>query len=211
MADFVFELSDDGSYYIFNGVGEALCGISNLVVPATYKGKPVKEIADFAICSCADLQWLTLPAELDRLDGFFASECRKLVDICIVGSSSEQEKGYFSKDGNVYERLSDGGTRLVRYAPGKTADSFTAPDDVVSIGSFAFSGCTALSRVSLPSVEHIGGEAFDHCTGLEKVILSHKIDCVSQGAFNGCASLRAIIIDTTRSPDDKCITSFSPL
>jgi len=46
------------------------------------------------------------------------------------------------------------------------------PDDVTTIGSEAFTGCTALTSIEIPaSVTYIGGYAFQGCTSLTSVTI----------------------------------------
>ena len=42
-----YMLSEDGSYYILRGLGA--CEDNEIKIPATYKGKPVKEIGEYAL------------------------------------------------------------------------------------------------------------------------------------------------------------------
>ncbi len=77
---------------------------------------------------------------------------------------SEDNKYFKSIDGNVYSK--DGKT-LIRYAPGKTNTSFTVPNGVTSIGSYAFDSCSNLRSLMLPlSLEHIDNHVFDTCNNL---------------------------------------------
>lgn len=76
------------------------------------------------------------------------SDCGSLKNISI----NENNKIYKSIDGNVYSK---NGKQFIKYSVGKTENSFTIPDSVTSIGSFAFHGCSLLKNV------YFGGTAED--------------------------------------------------
>ncbi|MCR5312034.1 MAG: leucine-rich repeat protein [Bacteroidaceae bacterium] len=60
----------------------------------------------------------------------------------------------------------------------------TIPDDVVSIASFAFSGCSGLTTVNIPeSVTKISGSAFYDCSSLANVTINGKISTLEQATF----------------------------
>ncbi len=64
---------------------------------------------------------------------------------------------------------------------------------VTSIGSYAFSGCTKLSRVELAeTVQYIKAEAFSGCTALEDVTLPLSLTSIAGDAFAGCTGLQTV-------------------
>ena len=66
---------------------------------------------------------------------------------------------------------------------------------VKTIGNGAFSGCTALSSVTIPnSVDIIGNSAFSGCTALTSVLISNSVDTIGNSAFSGCTALTSVII-----------------
>ena len=73
--------------------------------------------------------------------------------------------------------------------------SVTIPDSVTSIGWSAFSGCTGLTSVTIPdSVTSIGWSAFSGCTGLTSVTIPDSVTSIESYAFDGCTSLNAVYI-----------------
>jgi len=61
---------------------------------------------------------------------------------------------------------------------------------VRTVGYAAFSGCSAMEEVVIPSsVKSIGNYAFANCAGLKSVSLPDGIVKVGQGAFDYCTSL----------------------
>ena len=76
--------------------------------------------------------------------------------------------------------------------------SVSIPSGVTSIGESAFSGCTGISSVSIPSgVTSIGQSAFAGCTSLTSATLPSGLTSISQSAFTGCSSLASVSIPNT--------------
>ena len=73
-------------------------------------------------------------------------------------------------------------------------DSVYIPNNVKSIGNYAFDG-TGLTSVMIPnSVTSIGIAAFAGCTGLTSVIIPNSVDSIGIDAFVGCSGLRDVTI-----------------
>lgn len=70
-------------------------------------------------------------------------------------------------------------------------------DNLVSIGSSAFAGCTSLVSISFPSVKTISDEAFARCSKLQYVWFGNRLTYIggnSSGAFYNCTMLSYIVI-----------------
>ncbi|MBR6729262.1 MAG: leucine-rich repeat domain-containing protein [Clostridia bacterium] len=66
---------------------------------------------------------------------------------------------------------------------------------VVSIGEFAFEGCTKLTSVTIPnSVINIGIGAFVVCTNLTRVTIPNSVTSIGIGAFEDCTNLTSATI-----------------
>lgn len=69
------------------------------------------------------------------------------------------------------------------------------PDSVVSIGRWAFGGCSGLESVVLPdNMESIGSFAFDGCSGLTELIIPDSVTSIGGRAFNNCKNLTSVSI-----------------
>ena len=69
----------------------------------------------------------------------------------------------------------------------------TLPDDVRVIGSSAFFGCAALTKVNLSQVTWINLNAFWECTSLETLALNN-VTAIGREAFYGCTGLETLKI-----------------
>jgi len=68
-------------------------------------------------------------------------------------------------------------------------------ENVASIGSDAFAGCTRLESISIPAnVSSIGSSAFYNCTTLKRVEIPHSVVRLGDYAFRGCVKLAALEI-----------------
>ena len=62
--------------------------------------------------------------------------------------------------------------------------SVNIPSSVTSIGDYAFSGCTALASVEIPSsVTSVGNYAFQDCRELKTLVLNEGLETIGSGAF----------------------------
>ncbi|MBR4259370.1 MAG: leucine-rich repeat protein, partial [Kiritimatiellae bacterium] len=73
--------------------------------------------------------------------------------------------------------------------------SVTIPDSVTSIGSYAFSGCSGLTSVTIPdSVTSIRSSAFSGCSGLTSVTIPDSVTSIGSYAFENCGRLTSVTI-----------------
>ena len=140
----------------------------------------------------------------------------------IVASSTIVAQQYDFKVGQLYYEITDTVTREVAIVPeissypyynNAPTGTITIPATVVnggntysitSIGKYAFSNCSGLTSINIPSsVTKIGDDAFYNCTSLTSVSLPNGLESIgsnyhypydSNGAFEGCTSLTSITI-----------------
>ena len=137
----------DGTYAVDGGTAKYL---TEIVIPATYKGKAVTVIQKSAFANFPNLTSITIPDSVTSIGRFAFGSCSKLTSVTIPNSVTSIGEGTFS-----------GCTGLT---------SITIPDSVTSIGNNAFYGCTELTSVKIGnSVTSIGSSAFSDCTGLTSI------------------------------------------
>lgn len=74
-------------------------------------------------------------------------------------------------------------------------NSISIPNNLTTIGSGAFSGCTALTNVTIPDgVTSIGSGAFQGCTGMTEVSIGSNVTIIGSSAFSSCTNLTSIHI-----------------
>ena len=77
--------------------------------------------------------------------------------------------------------------------------SLTIPSSVTSIGESAFSGCSGLTSLTIPSsVTSIGESAFYGCSGLTSLTIPSSVTSIGWGAFCGCSGLTSIYVYTEK-------------
>ena len=69
------------------------------------------------------------------------------------------------------------------------------PQDITSIGEYAFSSCSSLTSITIPnSVTSIGDGAFMNCTGLTSFEFPNSVTSIEAGVLYGCSGLTSIAI-----------------
>ena len=199
-------------------------------IPSTLGGYSVTSIGSFAFSGCTDLTSVTIGNSVTSIGYSAFYGCTGLTKIIIPSSVKEIDDNAFDicsklirisvdPDNMVYHSQnnclidikekklirgcknsiipSDGSVTSISYAfSGCTGlTSITIPDSVTSIDDYAFWGCTGLTSITIPnSVTSIGSKAFSGCTGLISVTIPDSVTSIGSYAFSGCKSLTSVTI-----------------
>ena len=76
--------------------------------------------------------------------------------------------------------------------------SVNIPSSVTEIGQSAFSGCSSLTSVNIPSsVTKIGDKVFEGCTSLTSINIPSSVTKIGGEVFSGCSSLTSVNIPSS--------------
>jgi len=141
-------------------------------------GGSVASIWSYAFYGCNKLIFVSIPSNVAYVDVTAFAFCDSLTSLNVDNNNYI----YSSIDGIVYNKMQD---TLIFCPRGKTG-TVLIPNGVISIGSFAFGGCSQLTSVTIPdSVTNIGEEAFSHCIGLTSIACKAiNPPVLGQWAFN---------------------------
>ena len=118
----------------------------------------------------------------------------EITDVLPEGDSDEAEEQFISEQ-KAEEESASGfiveGTKLIKYTG---SDSFVElPDDIETIGEYAFAGCNTVQKVIIPdSVNEIEMGVFSNCQNLKHVVFPFSDCTISVMMFSGCISLETI-------------------
>ena len=117
-----------------------------------------------------------------------------------VKPGGEGQTGEELPDGGlVFELASDGESYAVADYTG-TSTEVVIPSvheglPVMSIGQYAFRGCSGLTSVTIPdTVTRIGDFAFEDCSSLTSVTIPNSVTSIGWSAFSGCSGLTSVYI-----------------
>ena len=174
-----FVLNEDQQSYMLYSFGE-LAYAKKVVVPETYKGKPVTKIASKATYNeklytdgtetyCVLIEELVLPSTLQSIgeNAFQYSNIRRVVFngtvlqwLSISFNSAHSNPLFYSPDDNEKEL----------YIDGKLVDHLIIPEGATRINRYAFANCGSLKTVVIPkSVTFVGWYSFNRCRSLTSV------------------------------------------
>lgn len=115
--------------------------------------------------------------------------------------------GYDGIDTNLDLSLNNTINAVYPYAFYRREDitAVNIPNNVASIGSYAFYSCENLSQATI-NAQHIGTVAFSYCTNLQNVIIGESVASIGVDAFEMCMSLRSVYyIGTSKQWNDLSI------
>ena len=120
-----------------------------------------------------------------------------LVDIDLSGITNTTGVNFRNKSNLVKILLPENLTSIGEYAfyECSSLTSITIPNSVTSIGEYAFQFCDSLTSISIPnSVTSIGERAFQSCRSLTSITIPNSVTSIGSSAFSGCRSLTSITI-----------------
>lgn len=184
-----YVLSDDGTYYIVKGIGT--CKDKKVVIPETYKNKPVKEIATSAFASVNSFYSIVIPSSIERIGSDAFNYANRLIEVynlsqhinIQIGVEDDSKLGKFAK----YEY-----------------NSLDTPSAIETVEDFDFTVVNGTSyllgyngkdaRVTLPS-DYKGGQykIYDHAfTGhkqIVSIVVPNAVLGTGPSSFSSCTSL----------------------
>ncbi len=174
-------------------------GLTSVTIPNS-----VTNIGNNAFSGCTGLTSITIPDSVTDISRAF-SGCSSLLSIDV----SENSSIYSSENGVLFSKDK---TELLR-CPVGISGTYTIPDNVTSIKSSAFSGCTSLTSVTIPdSITSIEEFAFSDCTGLTSVTIPDSVTSIEDSTFSRCTGLTSITIpDSVTSIEDSTFSRCTGL
>ena len=187
--------------YAFNSCSS----LTNIEIPNS-----VTSIGSYAFESCRNLTNIEIPDSVMSIGTAIFNDCSSLVNIEIpdsvtnIGTAAfnycssleninveEENLKYASENGVLFNKEK---TEIIRYPGGKKDTEYTIPNNITSIGEYAFQGCN-LTSIQIPnSVERIGRDAFYRCTSLINIEIPDSVTSIGDYAFYVCISLEKIAI-----------------
>ncbi len=146
----------------------------------------VTNIGNFAFYNCQNLTEISIGNSVMSITSgsntFYGTKLTTLNVSADNPHFSSEDDVMFNKDK----------TELVKYPIAK-AGTYTIPDGVTSIRTYAFTYARDMSEVIIPnSVTSIGAYAFNYCTGLTTVTVGKDVTDIVRYAFSGCTNLTGI-------------------
>ena len=182
--DLAYRLSTDGTYYIVAGMGT--CVLTDIEIPASYNGLPVKQIDSEAFEYEGDdgeilLTSVVIPASVTLIGS--EAFCYQSALKSVTFASGSNLKA-------IYDYAFEGC---------KALESFAIPDGVTTIAYGAFMKCEALTNIVIPdSVTTLGVNAFANC-GLTVAVIGEGITDIPAQAFENCNILNVTLPDNLMS------------
>ena len=176
-------------------------------------GNSVTSIGYSAFEGCSKLTSVTIPNSVTSIGDNAFYYCKGLTTVTIPNSVTSIGAGAFNccfglKKVIVKDIAAWCGIKFDNYLSNPLYDAkhlysdedteitnLVIPNNVTSIGDYAFEGCYGLTSVTIPnSVTSIGVEAFWGCSGLTSVTIPNSVTSIAHYAFSGCSGLTSVTI-----------------
>ncbi|MCH5311368.1 MAG: leucine-rich repeat domain-containing protein [Prevotella sp.] len=160
-------------------------GLTSVTIPSS-----VTSIGNSAFFCCSGLTSITIPSSVTSIGSYAFEGCSGLKKVVVKDLAA----WYGISFGSYYSNPLSCAKHLYSDEDTEITD-LVIPEDVTSINSYTFSGCSGLTSVTIPSsVASIDQDAFYGCSGLTSVTIPSSVASIDQGAFYGCSGLTSVTI-----------------
>ena len=192
------KINGNDAYAVSKGPRISL--VSEVTIPATYRGLPVAFVSGNAFENCSNLKVINLPETIEQISLIspFAG-CSSLEAINVYDVDGVADPVFTSVDGVLLQNLASGKTKLT-LVPMAKSGSFHTPAGVTEIPEAAFAGSKLSKVIVSAEVTTIGREAFRDASNLTSVVFEVAADgssaplTIGTRAFLNCTKLAKITL-----------------
>lgn len=178
------------------------CEIRKITIPGS-----VTTIGEGAFSGCRHLTSINFPSSLKTIGEDSFSDCYELKSLYIPSSVSSIGDNAFNDCGDLEDIKVDAENKFYDSRKDCNAIIQTStntilrgcqntiiPNDVTTIGEYAFSGFNGLTSIDIPnSIISIGNGAFSN-SALTSITIPSSVTCINYETFLGCKNLTSIHI-----------------
>ncbi len=185
---------DEHTAYFVDGIDTE--DIKDIVVPSTYKGKPVVSIG-WRVFDHEGIETVTISEGIKSINSEAFGECINLKNVYLPNSIESIDRTAFAKCPSLEKTVENGVTYVgnkdnayvVALGPHSsiTENEYQFNENTLVIAEEAFSDCREIDTLSLPSKLHtIGSLAFYNANKLTSVDLPGSLKRIGDWAFRYC-------------------------
>ena len=145
---------------------------------------------------------VTIPANVTTIGDSAFAGCSELASVIFADNSSLTSVGSNAFNGTEISAITLPSTVTsisANMLAGTKITSFVVPENVTSIGNYAFDGMASLENITIDvkGLKEIGTYAFRNCTSLKSIEIPEGVTKINQGAFLGCTNLSSVTLPET--------------
>ena len=195
-----YDSRNDCNAIIETETNTLLRGCQNTIIP-----NDVTSIGEYAFDTCDGLTSISIPENVTSIGDMAFSNCLYIESIKVANGN----KKYDSRN-NCNAIIETTSKKLVL-----GCQNTIIPNNVTSIGEYAFFNCKGLSSITIPNnITTINNHAFWYCRNLTSLSIGNNVATIGEKAFSTCEKLSSVrlncnsIVSATRTADTSLKSIF---